>query len=520
MDLDKVLAPYFRNFRRIFFRQTEQGEERLSVVKLVLVGGYILANVLAFLQFSTVSKPVLQMRSQSVVPGEKSTLDYQIAMTIYGTLAHYLNFMVLVGALFFIITQDKPLSVIVQQIREFTSKSRLYLIGLILGVGMVSVLTLAGLWSYDLADIAMYFSYEMGTGMNYVWWVLQPVLFLSGSLLLVNTYMLVDQSFKKRFGDLTKPTKKTVGLILVDILIVVIFFVIAETIFHVTLATGENLGSITRVAGVSFYQITIFWLLIHFVILITFTTFNVVVLFGVYILKRSRSEAILIFSILFVSVILIALIGLKLSSTPISMQELLIIILIFVIVLYGVPLLVSVVAHQLIRSHEYINSRAALLPWILFAGMFLTVIKVAPGILAMEGRIKSLSNWLDVLGLLFTLCVGIIKVTIVSERPEFEKITDSRNPFKWIKRIQIPAYSRVLILFYLAFIGFYLTLETHTISVILNIQNDFRILRLQILAFTSSIGFIYVFWRYKPLKITKKSPDISDQAVDLLVDLP
>ncbi len=121
-------------------------------------------------------------------------------MTIYGKIAHYLNFLVLCGALFFIISQDKPRSVLKQQLREFASQSRIYLIGLIFGVGLISVLTLAGLWSYGLSFFVMYVSYEMGTGMNYLWWVLQPVLFLGGSLLLVDTYMQVDESFKARFG--------------------------------------------------------------------------------------------------------------------------------------------------------------------------------------------------------------------------------------------------------------------------------------------------------------------------------
>jgi len=223
-------------------------------------------------------------------------------------------------------------------------------------------------------------------------------------------------------------------------------------------------------------------------------------------MRRLRSVKALILGILFVIVVLIGLILLKLNPPPISIKLQLILLFIFVILCYGVPLLIGFVLYKLKRSREYLNSRTALIPWILFAGMLLTVIKVAPGIFAMEGRIKSLSNWLDVLGLLFILFLGIVRVTIVSERPELEKITDSRNPIKWIKRIRIPAYSRVLILFYLAFIGFYLTLETHTISVILNIQNDFRVLRLQILAFTSSFGFLYVFWRYKPLKGQKVPP--------------
>ena len=516
MELDDVLKPYLINFRRLFFRRTEYGEERLSVVKLALVGAFLLANLFAFLQFSTVSEPVLEMKlyldeavSLSEARGEESALDYQIPMTIYGKIAHYLNFLVLIGALFFIITQDKPRSVLTQQLQEFASQSRIHLIGLIFGMGLVSVLTLAGLWSYGLSFFVMYVSYEMGIGMNYLWWVLQPVLFLGGSLLLVDTYLQVDKSFKARFGDLSKPTKKTAGLILVDLLIVVIFFVIAATVFQVTLATGENPGVITRVAGIGWYQITIFWLLIHFLILVTFTVINMLVLFVVFVLKRSRALTALILCSLLVGLIFFVLkVRQSLPTTLDDTQESFIIRIVILVSFIGFFLFVIFifVVYKLKNFHEYINNRASMIPWILFAGMFLTVIKVAPGIFALEGRIKSLANWLDVLGLLFTLFLGIVKVSTVSERSELEKSTDSHNPLKWINRIRIPAYSRVLILFYLAFIGFYLTLETHTISVMLNIQNDFRVLRLQILAFTSSFGFLYVFWRYKPLKGQKVPP--------------
>jgi len=196
MELDDVLKPYFKNFRRLFFSKTKHGEERLSVVKLALVGVYLLANILAFFQFSTVSTPVLQKRSQSVGPGEESVLNYQIPMTIYGALAHYLNFVVLIGALFFLITQDKPLSVLVQQLRDWASQSRLHFIGLIVGISVVSVYTLTRLGSFSLSSLAIDLSYEMGLGMNYAWWAFQPVLFLGGSLLLINTYIKVDKSFK------------------------------------------------------------------------------------------------------------------------------------------------------------------------------------------------------------------------------------------------------------------------------------------------------------------------------------
>ncbi|MFQ5820463.1 MAG: hypothetical protein ACE5I5_10790 [Candidatus Heimdallarchaeota archaeon] len=316
MDLNKVLAPHLNNFKRLFYKQTKQSEEHLSVVKLAIFGAFIIANILAFLQFATLTDPVPQQITES--PIEPKVLKYQISMTIYGTFAHYLNFVVLVGAVFYFITQDKPLSVLAQQFWDWVTKNQWHLIGMIVGVGVAGVYTLTRLRSFSLSSLAIGLSYGMGLGMNIVWWLLQPVLFLSGALLVVDTFMLVDQSFKERFGDLIKPTKKTVGLVFVDILIIVIFFVVAETIFHVTLNTGENLGSITRVAGIGFYKTTIFWLLTHFVILISFTVFIMVILFGVHILKRSRSEAALILSILFVGVVLIALISLKLSPPRIT----------------------------------------------------------------------------------------------------------------------------------------------------------------------------------------------------------
>ena len=103
MDLDEVLSPYFKNFRRIFYKQTEQGEERLSVIKLMLVGVYLLATLFAFLQFSVI-EPVLQpdeCQEVAVVPSEEeiSVLDCQIQMTIFGQIAHSLNVLLLLGIL-------------------------------------------------------------------------------------------------------------------------------------------------------------------------------------------------------------------------------------------------------------------------------------------------------------------------------------------------------------------------------------------------------------------------------------
>lgn len=535
MDLDEVLSPYFKNFRRIFYKQTEQGEERLSVIKLTLIGIYLLATLFAFLQF-TITEPVLQC--VAVTPFEEeviSVLDCQIQMTIFGQIAHTLNFLLLIGILFFFLTQDKPLSVWLRQIRNWASQSSLHLVGLIVGVSGAFVYTLSRLWSADMniSTMIMALSYEMGFGMNVIWWLIQPILFLGGSLLLINTYMQLDPSFKARYGDLTKPTKKTAQLLLVCLSIAIIFLLIAAAIFHVSINTGETLNEITRVAGVGFYQGTIYWLVLHFFVILFFAGFNLFILGVVYGWKRSRTLTAVILGSLFGGTFLIAVIQFlsqnptqESLSSPLDIDPITYVIIFGVILAIILIFVLLIVRYALKKEPEFLNSRATILPWILFAGMVSVVLAVFPALFAMEGRFKSLSNGLDFVGLMFTLFLGIIRVVTISESSEPSELPISRNPRSWLNRIRIPAYVKTLALFYLAFVGFYLTLETHTISVMLNdgigIQNDFRILKLQVLMATSSFGLLWVFWRYKPL--TQTDAIITEQSkgtigLEILEDL-
>ena len=122
-----------------------------------------------------------------------------------------------------------------------------------------------------------------------------------------------------------------------------------------------------------------------------------------------------------------------------------------------------------------------------------------------EKRLKSL----DMLGLFFTLILGIVKVTTISERSEQGiRREASRNILQRLKRIQIPIYSKALFLLYLATINFYMTLEAHTISVILTIQNNFRLVKIRSLMVSSPIGFIFIFWRYKPFTRKKSAKEL------------
>jgi len=498
MERTALTEPLKTGFRRIFFRQTEQGEERLSVVKVILFVAYLLANLLAYFQFATLTNPIPQLRSEAT---GTSVLDYQIPRTSYGELALFLNFLVFVGAVFFFLTQDKPLSVWVRPIRGWASQSRLHLIGLSVGglsVGVVSVLQVRPLLQLGLAPFAMGVSYYLGLALTVIWWILQPILFFGGSLLLIDT-LTHEEQFQNWFGHLTKPRRRTAELLILETGILVIIFVFAATVFNVTLgAATPELGLVTPVAGVEFYQISIYHLLNILKYLIVFTGLNLLVLGVVHVWKKARALPVLILGILFMGFLFLRLTN---RYEQVDMNYLLIAMFI------GALLLVYLLPVRYILKRaldpDYVNSRVVLLPWILFAGIFLAVLKTIPVLLATTGRLTALSNWLDGLGLFFALLLGIIRVTTITERLEPIVVrAHSRNPLKWVKRIRIPPYSKILALFYLAFIGYYLSLETHTIALSLTVPNDFKMLRLEVLPFTSSFVFVWVFWRYKPLTRT------------------
>lgn len=509
MQRDELTEPLKKGFRRIFFRLTEQGEERLSVVKLTLFAAYLLANILTYLQFATLTDLVPQLRLGSQATGI-TVLEYQIPMTSYGELAHYLNFLVLVGAVFFFLTQDKPLLMWVRRIRDWASQSPLHLIGAIVGslsIGAVSVLLGQPILRLGLAPFALGVSYYFGLFMVIAWAILQPILFLGGSLLLVNT-LAHKEHFQKRFGNLAKPQRKTAELLLLDLLLAAVIILFAITVFKVTHgAPAPELGTITQVAGIEFNQTSIYHLVLNLEYLLILTGLNLIVLGFVHVWKRSRAVGALILGSLFIAMFLIILVEGYSQLAPVEDPSAILIITgiiaIVSLLLFLGPL--SFVRFVLKKSRDpaYLNSRAALVPWILFAGMLLAVLKTAPVLLPPIGQLSTLSNVLDVLGLFFSLLFGVIRVTTITEHPTSIKGTPhSRNPLKWVKRVQMPAYSKVLAFFYLAFIGFYLSLETNAIGRSLNIPNDFRMFRLEFLQVASLFGLLWVFWRYKPLTQT------------------
>lgn len=126
MERTALTEPLKTGFRRIFFRQTEQGEERLSVVKVILFVVYLLANLLAYFQFATLTNPIPQLRAEAT---GTSVLDYQIPRTSYGELALILNFLVLVGALFFWVASASLIPQIAYTIASIVNPASLKVVG-------------------------------------------------------------------------------------------------------------------------------------------------------------------------------------------------------------------------------------------------------------------------------------------------------------------------------------------------------------------------------------------------------
>jgi len=85
------------------------------------------------------------------------------------------------------------------------------------------------------------------------------------------------------------------------------------------------------------------------------------------------------------------------------------------------------------------------------------------------------------------------------------------NPIELWKRV--PIYTKILFLFYLSFVAFFMSLNSYTIASILSsiqnvpVQSEIQIERLGILAVSVAIGLLFIFFQYKPLpKTTTPGP--------------
>ena len=108
-----LIRLYIRGFKQLFYyRPGEKGEKgKLSILKIILFIFYISAFIFSFLQFAegNVSDIAIQKFDSDAI--ESGNYDGMFPLSSYGVLAILMNFSILVGAGYFLIIRDKPLTV-------------------------------------------------------------------------------------------------------------------------------------------------------------------------------------------------------------------------------------------------------------------------------------------------------------------------------------------------------------------------------------------------------------------------
>ncbi|MFX1254847.1 MAG: hypothetical protein ACFFCZ_24770 [Promethearchaeota archaeon] len=442
------LKDYIRGIKRLFFIQTKQGA-RISLLKVILFSVYILGIVFAFLHFATVTEDDLEA-NVIVDPFSDIIINYTLAISFFAELAFIMNLIILMGVFFFFITQDQPFSMTIRRIKAFASRGRLHLLATAVAVIGVSI---SGLYAFDQLFLLGGLK-ELAWGMSYGFGtgIVYLWMFLTPIIFFSTLFLVLDiinQDYK-----LEGYNKRTIGLWFFDVLLVIIILSIASTVFGVTLATDDpDFNETSQLLGINFYRNNIFWLVINTFVLFVFAIFLILGLFIVdtYLTKKRGPS-------------------------------------------------------------EFRESRKAILPWFFLFGLILIGLQVIPTLFVFEGRLKTLENIFDLLGLVLILVLGVFRVTSIPEGSEQIQLEGS-NPTSWWKRLLTyfnplnwwrwsPAYCKALFLFFLAFATFYISLEASTIAVLRNTQDEFKTLKLQILIGAGLIGLIYAFWRYKPTMIS------------------
>ncbi|MFX0063734.1 MAG: hypothetical protein ACFFC7_16300 [Candidatus Hermodarchaeota archaeon] len=445
--LRSYIKDYISGIKWLFFIQAKQGD-RLSLLKIILFSAYILGIVFAFLHFATVTEVDLEA-NVTIDPFGDIIINYTLAISLFAELAFIMNLIILVGVFFFFITQDQPLSMTMRRIKQFSSRSRLHLLATAVAVIGVS---LSGLYAFNQLFLLGGLK-ELAWGMSYGFGtgIVYMWMVLTPIIFFSTLFLVLDiinQDYK-----LEGYNKSTISLWFFDGLLVIIIFYIASTVFGVTLATGDlGLDKTFHLLGINFYLNNIFWLLINTIVLFVFA--------------------------------IILILGLFIVDTYLTKKR---------------------------GPSEFRESRKAILPWFFLFGLILIGLQVAPTLFIFEGRLKTLENILDLLGLALILVLGVFRVTSIPEGSEQIQLEEP-NPTSWWKRILAycnplnwwrwsPAYCKALFLLFLAFATFYISLEASTVAVLRNTQDEFKTLKLQILIGSGLIGFMYAFWHYKPTKI-------------------
>jgi hypothetical protein len=141
------------------------------------------------------------------------------------------------------------------------------------------------------------------------------------------------------------------------------------------------------------------------------------------------------------------------------------------------------------------EKKKAALPIILLFTFLFVVIKVLPSLFVFEGTLRQITDIIDIGTIFIALILAIWRVTFIPEAVIEPTVGWRRyNIFD-----KIPPYTKVLIVFFIALSTFFVSLQESTISALTGETNSVKPFKLAALIFYIEYIIFYVMWRFKPV---------------------
>lgn len=436
--IPELLNLYKKGFKQLFHHRGEK--ESLSLLKIIFFFCVCLSYIFAFLQFT-------ESNIANII-GDKDWEGGMMAdfpLSMFGELAHLMNFLILVGIFYFLLTSDSPLT-----IKRLKSYHLIAIVISILTIGLVFLTLLLFLIpspfepitdiSQVIKEISKALSYDVGIVISIVWWMTSPILVLSAILISLDIAAKDYPKLMKGYNI------KNVSFFIVFVIVAVMIFGIISTVFNISVLFGErgDLGGtppipLEGVQDVYLYELGLYW-----------TSFG-------------------IFVALFVFFCLIAF---------------------------------DIIFEKKFGSNEIRERRKANFLFLFPFLLMLVFSKTASATFFFDLELKSLNDAIDILSLFIVIFFAIFRVLSIEEKSQVQQF-ERKNPFNPIRLLEsVPPYCKVLFFFYLAFVSFYATLEANAIVFlsISKIQIEFKRTRMIISVIATFVATIIVFWRYRPYK--------------------
>jgi hypothetical protein len=428
---------YIIGFKRLFYhRAEEESKGKLSFLKIMIFLLYLSAFVLTFLQFAEGNIPITVQEEWKAKTNVE--LMENFPLSIYGEFALIIAVIIVLSIFYFLLTQDKPLSQASNSIKTFIFESekrkRAFFITIVF--------------------VLIYIIYQIGV------------------------YLLVPETFEEAIISISYKAGK--GL-LISWVVIQPFLVFTGLLLTFDIIAKDFPRPFK---GYNRYSIATFFLTLVIVVGITGIISST---FGIN-FRENVGE----------SLPYVALSDFPdVFYTPSGISFLLV----------GVGTFSFIIA-SLIFVEIYLKYKRGInetqerrMAHFMFIFPFLIIyvfLNAFPFAVSFSMGLQSLNDILDILGLLFVIFFALFRVMAIRDTSEEVQINREslRNPKNWLNLI--PAYCKVLIIFYLAFVSFYAGLEANTIFTLSGATTQFEEIQMQAVIGISFVIILIVFWRYKP----------------------